>query len=49
MDAEDEPLRPEVKITEVKISELGGSIVNSITLHRPQGSRTDDDVLAILT
>jgi len=45
MDAEEEPmLRPQVNI-----SELTGSIVNSITLHRPQGSKGDDDVLAILT
>ena len=45
MDAEEEPtFRPEVKI-----SELGGSIVNSITLHRPPGSKNNDDVLAILT
>lgn len=45
MDAEEESiLRPEVNI-----SELTGSIVNSITLHRPQGSKDGDDVLAILT
>ncbi|KAF8441829.1 WD40-repeat-containing domain protein [Terfezia claveryi] len=45
VDAEEESmLRPEVNI-----SELTGSIVNSITLHRPQGSQNDDDVLAILT
>ncbi|KAF8445437.1 WD40-repeat-containing domain protein [Kalaharituber pfeilii] len=45
MDPEDEPPHK----PEVKVSELGGSIVNSITLHRPPGSRNDDDVLAILT
>ena len=36
---------------EVKLSELGGSIVNSITLHKPLGLKDGggDDVLAILT
>ncbi|KAL7270729.1 hypothetical protein RUND412_006555 [Rhizina undulata] len=33
----------------VKISELGGSIVNSVTLHRPPSSKSDNDVLAVLT
>ncbi|RPB07460.1 hypothetical protein P167DRAFT_579222 [Morchella conica CCBAS932] len=36
--------RPEVKITH-----LGGSIVNSVTLHRPPSSNSDDDVVAVLT
>ena len=31
------------------VKELGGSIVNSVTLHRPASSTSDDDVLAILT
>lgn len=34
---------------EVKISHLGGSIVNSVTLHRPPSSNSDDDVVAVLT
>lgn len=35
---------------EVKLSELGGLIVNSITLHKPPASKSGgDDVLAILT
>lgn len=38
------PLRPEVKI-----SHLSGSIVNSVTLHRPPSSNSDDDVVAVLT
>jgi hypothetical protein len=33
----------------VNIKELGGSIVNSVTLHRPPSSTSDDDVLAVLT
>lgn len=33
----------------VTIKELGGSIVNSVTLHRPPSSTSDDDVLAVLT
>lgn len=37
-------LRPEVKI-----SHLSGSIVNSVTLHRPPSSNSDDDVVAVLT
>ena len=39
----------EAMLAEAKISELGGLIVNSITLHRSPGSKGDDDVLAILT
>lgn len=38
------PPRPEVKI-----SHLSGSIVNSVTLHRPPSSNSDDDVVAVLT
>lgn len=34
---------------EVNISHLGGSIVNSVTLHRPPSSNSDDDVVAVLT
>lgn len=34
---------------EVKISQLGGSIVNSVTLHRPPSSNSDDDVVTVLT
>lgn len=34
---------------EVNISHLGGSIVNSVTLHRPPSSTSDDDVVAVLT
>jgi hypothetical protein len=33
----------------VNAKELGGSIVNSVTLHRPPSSTSDDDVLAVLT
>lgn len=33
----------------VMAKELGGSIVNSVTLHRPPSSTSDDDVLAVLT
>ncbi|PWW71722.1 hypothetical protein C7212DRAFT_348794 [Tuber magnatum] len=34
---------------DIKISQLGGLIVNSVTLHRPPSSKSDDDVLAVLT
>ncbi|KAI5795478.1 WD40-repeat-containing domain protein [Peziza echinospora] len=34
---------------DVRVSELGGLIVNSITLHRPPGPNADQDILAILT
>lgn len=34
---------------EIKINNLGGSIVNSVTLHRPPSSNSDDDVVAVLT
>jgi len=34
---------------DIKISQLGGLIVNSVTLHRPPSSESDDDVLAVLT
>ncbi|KAI5776386.1 hypothetical protein EDC01DRAFT_763353 [Geopyxis carbonaria] len=33
----------------VTVKKLGGSIVNSVTLHRPPSSTSDDDVLAVLT
>jgi hypothetical protein len=33
----------------VNAKELGGYIVNSVTLHRPPSSTSDDDVLAVLT
>lgn len=46
MDPRDEE---DFAMPEVKITELGGLIVNSVTLHRPPGSTSDDDVLAILT
>ena len=34
---------------DVRVSDLGGLIVNSITLHRPPGPNADQDILAILT
>ena len=34
---------------ETRFSQLGGSIVNSVTLHRPPSSKSDNDVLAVLT
>jgi len=33
----------------LSVKELGGYIVNSVTLHRPPSSTSDDDVLAVLT
>lgn len=33
----------------LNVKELGGYIVNSVTLHRPPSSTSDDDVLAVLT
>lgn len=33
----------------VNTRQLGGTIVNSVTLHRPPNSKNDDDVLAVLT
>jgi len=33
----------------LNVKELGGYIVNSVTLHRPPSSISDDDVLAVLT
>lgn len=40
---------PETKFSVHAVKELGGYIVNSVTLHRPPSSSSDDDVLAILT
>jgi hypothetical protein len=34
---------------DIRVSQLGGLIVNSVTLHRPPSSKSDDDVLAVLT
>lgn len=48
MDGPDEPrTRPRRSVATVMA--LGGTIVNSITLHRPPSSTSDDDVLAVLT
>lgn len=43
------PASPRRPRPEVRISHLGGSIVNSVTLHRPPSSNSDDDVVAVLT
>ncbi len=50
MDMEDDVgNRPGNRRSSVTVNALGGSIVNSITLHRPPSSTSDDDVLAVLT
>ncbi|KAK6517146.1 hypothetical protein TWF506_007021 [Arthrobotrys conoides] len=33
----------------IRLAELGGTIVNSITLHRPSDSKKDGDVIAVIT